>query len=87
MLLSNSKESPAFRRGESQLVIGSLKGEVNQAKHNSVGWIFSCFAAPLNEQDLFCRVTKVYDNPSGSPRPSARMAVLQNDLTNILSVP
>jgi hypothetical protein len=30
----------------------SLKGEVKK-KHNCNGWIFSCFAAHLFEQDLF----------------------------------
>jgi hypothetical protein len=32
--------------------VGSLKGEVKK-KHNRNGWIFSCFAAHLFEQDLF----------------------------------
>ena len=35
-----------------QVLICSLKGEVKK-KHNSNGWIFSCFAAHLFEQDLF----------------------------------
>jgi hypothetical protein len=33
-------------------LVGSLKGEVKK-KHNRNGWIFSCFAAHLFEQDLF----------------------------------
>ncbi len=36
----------------SQLPVSSLKGEVKK-KHNRNGWIFSCFAAHLFEQDLF----------------------------------
>ena len=36
----------------SQALIRSLKGEVKK-KHDPVGWIFSCFAAHLCEQDLF----------------------------------
>jgi hypothetical protein len=35
-----------------EVPISSLKGEVKK-KHNTVGWIFSCFAAHLCEQDLF----------------------------------
>jgi hypothetical protein len=30
----------------------SIKGEVKK-KHASNGWNFSCFAAPVNEQDGF----------------------------------
>jgi hypothetical protein len=33
-------------------LVSSLKGEVKK-KHNRNGWIFSCFAAHLFEQDLF----------------------------------
>jgi len=36
----------------SQLLVCSLKGEVKK-KHHCNGWIFSCFAAHLFEQDLF----------------------------------
>jgi len=45
-MLSEQKE----KRGK--LLICSLKGEVKN-KHNRNGWIFSCFAAHLFEQDLF----------------------------------
>jgi hypothetical protein len=34
------------------VLVSSLKGEVKK-KHNCNGWIFSCFAAHLFEQDLF----------------------------------
>jgi len=33
-------------------LVCSIKGEVKK-KHHSNGWIFSCFAAHLFEQDLF----------------------------------
>jgi hypothetical protein len=35
-----------------KVLVSSLKGEVKK-KHHSNGWIFSCFAAHLFEQDLF----------------------------------
>jgi len=33
-------------------LVSSIKVEVKK-KHPSNGWTFPCFAAPLNEQDLF----------------------------------
>jgi len=41
-----------FHRLSATKPVCSLKGEVKK-KHNSKGWIFSCFAAHLFEQDLF----------------------------------
>jgi len=38
--------------GLGQLLISSIKGEVKK-KHTSLGWNFSCFAAPLIERNLF----------------------------------
>ena len=35
-----------------QVLISSIKGEVKK-KNRSNGWSFSCFAAHLNEQDVF----------------------------------
>jgi len=68
------------------LLIGSPKGEIKR-KHNSVGWIFSFFAVPLHEQGLFLRSDDALRQPkplAPSIRPDGR---LQNDLTNILSLP
>ncbi|HEX8882108.1 MAG TPA: hypothetical protein VF749_18830 [Candidatus Acidoferrum sp.] len=44
--------TPASGLFTGQCLICSLKGEVKK-KHNSVCWSVSCFAASLNEQDLF----------------------------------